>query len=94
MRRVLDDGSERPLSSEEEIVLVIDPFYGELVLDTEDYSLDGEIWTIKLWMKSTFSDLPDTASAYLFDIEFKDPCWASVLFEPVFDLTYAEYDLW
>jgi len=32
--------------------------------------------------------------AHVFDIEFRDICWDSVLQQATFDETFIQYDLW
>ena len=65
-----------------------------MTLSTSDYALDGEIWTIRLFMRSTFSSTDKRDGAHIFDIEFRDICWDSVLLEASFDETYLMYDVW
>lgn len=61
---------------------------------TSDYSLDGQIWTIRLYKKSTYSIVVEQEGEYLFDIEFRDICWDSVLISAEFEFPDYLYDLW
>lgn len=88
------EGVERALNDEEKLVLTHDPSNGWLDLNTSDYSLDGQIWTIRLFMRSTFSESAKKDGAHVFDIEFRDICWDSVLQAPVFDKEHVIYDVW
>jgi len=45
-------------------------------------------------MKSIFSQTSSSEGAYIFEIEFRDICWDSVLKEASFIVSYIEYDLW
>ena len=69
---------------------------GWLDLQTSDYLLDGEIWKIRLFMKSLFSKLPVEKSegAHVFEIEFRDICWDSTLYSASFDNSATTYDVW
>ena len=71
------DGVERPLTPDEQVVLVHDDSNGHLRLETGNYALDGEIWTIRLYMRSTYSKTAQQDGAHVFDIEFRDICWDS-----------------
>ena len=61
---------------------------------TSDYSLDGQVWSIRLYKKSTYSITPKQEGEYLFDIEFRDICWDSVLVSAEFANPDYIYDLW
>ena len=61
---------------------------------TSDYGLDGEIWTIRLYKRSTYSNSPKQDGEYVFDIEFRDICWDSVLEPPYFRQSPYVFDLW
>lgn len=88
------DGVERELTDDEKLVLTHDKTNGWMDLDTSNYLLDGEIWTIRLFMQSTFSFTDKKDGAHVFDIEFRDICWDSSLQKAVFDETYLVYDIW
>lgn len=92
----LDDttGVERALTADEASVLVIDPTNGHLDILTSDYALDGEIWTIRLYMRSTFATNPKQDGPIIFDIEFRDICWDSNLQAASFVDTVVYYDVW
>ena len=75
--RIETDGTERALTAEEELVLVHDKSNGWLDLNTSNYELDGQIWTIRLFMRSPISETDKRDGVYLFDIEFRDICWDS-----------------
>ena len=61
---------------------------------TSDLTLHGEIWTIRLYKKSTYSISAMQEGEYLFDIEFKDICWESVLVSAEFLNPDYVFDLW
>ena len=88
------DGVERPLTDEEKTVLGHDDTNGWLDLITSDYALDGEIWTIRLFMRSSFSESPLKDGAHVFDIEFRDICWDSDLQSAAFAERYMLYEVW
>ena len=48
-------GIERPLNVDELAVITFDDTNGEMSYLTSNYDLDGEIWTIRLYKKSTYS---------------------------------------
>ena len=62
--------------------------------ETSDYDLDGQIWKIRLYKKSTYSITAKAEAEYLFDIEFKDICWESVLLSAEFENPDYVFDLW
>ena len=93
VRRIVE-GVERLLSDAEKLVLTHDNTNGWMDLSTSNYVLDAEIWTIRLFMQSTFSSSEKRDGAHVFDIEFRDICWDSVLQEAIFDETYLMYDVW
>ena len=61
---------------------------------TSDFALDGEIWTIRLYKRSTYSIGPKQNGVYLFDIEFRDICWESKLQSAEFEYPEYVFDLW
>ena len=58
-----------------------------------DFGLDTEVWTIKLYKKSTYSTHANGEGVYLFDVTFRDFCWDSVLTPAVFSSTTLSVDL-
>jgi len=87
-------GVERPLSADEETVLKHFNTTGWLDLETSDYALDGEVWTIRLFMRSSFSKSPLRDGAHIFDIEFRDICWDSKLLAASFEEAFMLYEVW
>ena len=73
------DGVERPLTPEEYVVISHSVFDGHMSYFTEEFDYDGEVWTIRLYRLSTYSSMDNDDGEYLFDIEFRDECWDSVL---------------
>lgn len=65
-----------------------------MTLQTQDYSLDGEVWTIRLYQESTYSETGQRQGAYLFEVEFRDVCWDSALTPARFTQTEYVFDLW
>ena len=57
---------------------------GSLKLFSDDYALDGEVWTIKLYKTSTYSTHANAEGAYQFVVTLRDICWDSVLTPAVF----------
>ena len=92
----IDDltGLERPLTVDELAVITFDSSNGQMSYQTSNYELDGEIWTIRLYKKSTYSITAMQEAEYLFDIEFKDICWESVLVSSEFLNPDYVFDLW
>jgi len=88
------DGVERDLTPEEALVLTHNSANGWLDLQTSDYALDGEVWTIRLFMRSEFSKSDKKDGAHVFAIEFRDICWDSELTAAIFDLETFTYDVW
>ena len=89
------DGAERPLNSAEKLVLThFSLTNGWLDLQTSDYALDGEVWSINLFMRSIYSNAPKRDGELVFEIEFRDNCWDSILEPAKFRETSATYDLW
>lgn len=72
-------GVERPLTIEEQAVITHDNSDGSMSYSTSDYALDGQVWNIRLYKRSTFSEVFDQDGVYLFEIEFRDICWDSNL---------------
>ena len=87
-------GLERPLGSAELAVIDFNGNDGQMSYQTSNYELDGEVWTIRLYKKSTYSIAPEQEGEYLFDIEFKDICWVSDLVAAEFSNTDYVFDLW
>ena len=92
----IDDltGLERPLTLDELAVITFDSSNGQMSYQTSNYELDGEIWTIRLYKKSTYTITAMQEGEYLFDIEFKDICWESVLVSAEFLNPDYVFDLW
>lgn len=76
---LFENGTERELTTAEKLVLRHDASNGWMNLTTDNYALDGEFWTIRLFMRSSFSTSPKMDGAHVFKIEFRDICWDSVL---------------
>ena len=70
---------EQALTSHETAVLTHSTVDGSLTLLSTDYALDGEVWTVKLYKKSTYSTHINSEGIYQFDVTFRDICWDSVL---------------
>ena len=45
---------------------------GRMAYITSDFSLDGDIWKVRLYKRSTYSLSPAGDGVYIFDIEFRD----------------------
>lgn len=88
------NGVERPLTPEEFAVINYSIYDGQMSYSTADYALDGEIWEIRLYKRSTYSISSMQDGEYLFDIEFRDICWDSVLEPPVFLRPDYLFDVW
>ena len=71
-------GAERPLTASELRVITFQESDGSMSYSTNDFDLDGKIWTLSIKMKSTFSKKPDVVQ-YVFDIRFRDSCWEANL---------------
>jgi len=84
------NGVEQALTSHETAALTHSTSNGSLTLLSTDYALDGEVWTIKLYKKSTYSTHAKAEGIYQFDITFRDFCWDSVLTAATFEkLTFT-----
>ena len=90
----MEGGVERALTTDEYNVITHSTVDGSMSFTTSDYTLDGEIWTIRLYKKSTYSEGPKAEGAYLFDIEFRDICWDSSLQAGEFQNDDYVFDVW
>ena len=88
------DGVERPLTIEEYGVISHTTQDGQFSYYTEDFTLDTQIWTIKLYKKSTYSIGTSAEGVYLFDIEFLDICWVAEFDPAIFRGDDYLFDLW
>ncbi len=88
------DGFERLLSPEENKVIQFNPTNGRMRFKTDNFGLDGETWTIRLYMKSTYSMSDMHEAAFVFDIKFRDICWDSDLEAANFKSSMFAYNLW
>ena len=91
-----EDGVLRPLNEAEKSIVSFDDKNGFMTLDTSDYALDGQVWSMQVIMRSTFSKMSSDKrdGTYAFNIEFRDVCWDSRLQAASFDETLITYDLW
>ena len=76
IKRIVDD-EERDLNEIELTVLTHNLDDGSLSIYADDFALDGEVWTIKLYQESTASS--NGVGAFIFNIDFLDICWRSEL---------------
>lgn len=76
---------DQPLSPAETAILSQDASDGHMTLQTNDLVLDGQTWSIKVYMTSTYSTDTSFEAYHAFSIEFRDSCWDSELQAPVFD---------
>ena len=90
----IENGIARSLNSQELAVITHSLVDGVTTLETSNYSLDGEVWTIKISKRSVYSTGSQFEGAYIFDIEFRDICWDSMLQPAEFEHTSYIYDLW
>ena len=67
------------LTSHETSVLTHSNVNGSLALLSTNLNLNGEVWTIKLYKKSTYSTNASSEGIYKFKITFLDPCVVAVL---------------
>jgi len=88
------NGVDTVLSAHELAALTWDPTDASLDLHTDDYTLDGETWNIKIVKRSTHSETVSQDGVYQFNIEFKDKCWDSVLTAPNAIGDPFNFDLW
>ena len=75
----VENGIARSLNSQEQAIFTHSLTNGVTSFETSDYSLDGEIWTIKISKRSQYSTGSQAEGAYVIDIEFRDICWDSNL---------------
>lgn len=88
------DGTERPLTSEEQTVVTLIPD-GIISYATSDYSLDGEVWNLRLTKLSQASQMTGLSSSTVdLTIEFRDVCWDSALEPASFSNTEFEFTRW
>lgn len=90
----VENSTLRPLTPAEKLVITHDNTNGKMSFVTSDFSLDGEIWTIRLYKRSTYSIGPKKDGVYTFDIEFRDICWESKLQPADFENPEYVFDLW
>ena len=96
IRLVLADLSEVALTAKETSVLRFDIKDGSLDLQSSDKTLNGQVWIIKLFKRSTHGTQPTMDGVYLFKLEFIDldssvspysiPIWEIVLKDKVIDI--------
>lgn len=89
-----ENGIWRPLNAAELAVISFNSADGSFSFQTSDYQLDGQIWLLNVFKKSTYSVVPSGKGEYIFDLEFRDICWDSTLTAAQFLLTAYTYDLW
>ena len=82
------------MAAQEIDVITFDGTDGRMSFATSDYSLDAEVWKIRLYKKSTYSVHSKQEGEYRFDIEFRDICWDSVITAAEFEFLDYVYDLW
>ena len=90
----IENGIARSLNPQELAVITHSLVDGVTTLETSEYSLDGEVWTIKILKRSLYSTGSQAEGAYIFDIEFRDICWDSILQAAEFYQLSHVYDLW
>ena len=88
------NGVERPLTAAEYAVISHTTQDGQFSYYTEDFTLDTQVWTIRLYKRSTYSLSPNQDGVYLFDITFLDICWDAVLIPATFRVDEYLFDLW
>lgn len=82
---------EQALTSHETAALTHSAVDGSLQLLSNDFALATEVWTIKLYKKSTYSTAADGEGVFQFDITFRDLCWDSILEPAVFSQSVYEF---
>ena len=90
----IENSVARPLTAAEKLVVAHASSNGKINFVTSDFSLDGEIWTIRLFKRSTYSIGPKKDGVYVFNIEFRDICWESNLQSAEFENIQYFFDLW
>lgn len=91
---LIENGVERPLTADEKAVINFDDTDGSMSYSTSDFGLDGQIWPIRIYKKSTYSEIPEGEGEYTFDIEFRDLCWDSSLQAAEFHNPDYVFDVW
>lgn len=89
------DGVDTPLTTHELNVLNWNPTAAggpELTVHTDDFTLHGESWTLKIYMESTHSTVQARQGIFQWTIEFRDRCWDHNLVAPTVN-NYVK-DLW
>ena len=76
--RIVND-VEQALTSHETAALTHSTSNGSLTLLSTDLTLHDEVWTIKLYKKSTYSTHVNAEGIYQFSITFVDPCVVATL---------------
>lgn len=67
---------------------------GQFSYFTEDFTLDTQVWTIRVYRRSTYSLSPMRDGEYLFDILFLDVCWDAEFEKATFTFDEYLFDLW
>ena len=73
-------------------VLTLNIDDGSLEILTEDLSLDGQEWKIKLFKESVYSE--QETGTFTFTINFRDICWDSELLASQFTDYAPKFNLW
>lgn len=92
---VESDGSERALTPAELAAITFYPDEnGRIVASTSDFSLDGEVWPLKIINRSTGSTSIAPEAFYRVDLTFTDGCKTTLLEEAKFELSTYSFTLW
>jgi len=94
IERVIDGGVSVPLTAKELAVLSHNIQDGQMQYSTNDFTLDQEVWTLKLFKRSTYSLSPNRDGIYQFDIKFIDRCWEADVTPATFGQGLYTFDLW
>ena len=86
--------AEQALTGLETAALMHSTVDGSLTLISADYALDGEVWEIKLYKKSTYSIDALGEGVYQFVLTLRDICWDSNLTPAVFSASAYSFTLY
>ena len=91
IKRIID-GIDHDLTDFDKSVLTHNMDDGSLEISTEDLSLDGQEWKIKLYKESIYSG--QETGTFIFVINFHDICWDSELLASQFTDSAPRFNLW
>ena len=86
-------GVDQALTATETAVITFNSADGSFYIYTTDKTLHSQVWTLKVFKRSTYAAQPGQDGVYEFDITFKDECEVAVLSAAIFSESTYTFDL-